>query len=176
MEWVLCCKAGHQMQSQLLATKHPSQGPVLIAPKTRNEPSSKICVAPGRQGCQASGKAGMGGGSLPVPAGQLWQAGFLEWAWLLGLGLLPADAHVYAGEAGGTWMPRLVLRNLDSIPWTATKTLVFQTEMGSEHVAAAQMPQVSNLILLVFPDKLAPVTLHHCHLPFRSLLCDSFLN
>lgn len=36
--------------------------------------------------------------------------------------------------------------------------------------------QVSSLVFLVFSARLASVTLHYCHLPFRSLRCDSFLN
>ena len=40
--------------------------------------------------------------AAPHPAGQLESAGFLEQACLLGLGLLPADAHVYPRWAGGT--------------------------------------------------------------------------
>ena len=113
--------------------------------------------------------------SLP-PAGQLEEAGFLEPACPLGLGLPPADAHVYPGWAGGTWTLSLVLRNLDSCPWTATKTLPCRLRWSAGRVAEAQMLQVSNLVFLVFSAKLASVTLHYCHLPFRSLLCDSFLN
>jgi hypothetical protein len=55
----------------------------------------------------------------------------------LGLGLLPADAHVYPGWARGTWLLSLVLRNLDSCPWTVTKTLPSRRRRNAEHVAVA---------------------------------------
>lgn len=121
-------------------------------------------------------KAWNGWWYLPTHIGQPEEAGFLEHACPLGLPLLPADAHVYPGWAGGTWMLRLVLRNLDSCPWTATNTPPSRLRRNAEHVAAARMLQVSNLVFLVRSAKLASVTLHDCHLPFRSPPCDSFLN
>lgn len=76
-----------------------------VASENRNKPSSEMDVAPGGRGCRVPGRAGVGGSSVLPPAGQLEAAGFLEQAYLPGgLGLLPADAHVYPGWAGGTWM------------------------------------------------------------------------
>ena len=101
-------------------------------------------------------------------------AGFLERACPLGLGLLSAGAHVYPGRAGRTWLLSLVLGNLDSCPWTATKTLPSRPRRRAEHVASVRMLQVSGLVFLVFSARPASVTLHYCHLPFRSLHRDSF--
>ncbi|CAO2635201.1 hypothetical protein LEMLEM_LOCUS22999, partial [Lemmus lemmus] len=44
------------------------QGLLSIAAEVRNEPSSKMCMALGKRGRQASGKTGMSGGGLPNPA------------------------------------------------------------------------------------------------------------
>lgn len=155
-----------------------------IASENRNEPSSKIYVTPGRLSCQVPGKAGIGragegggvSGGSSHPRWTAGWAGFLERACPLGLGLLSAGAHVYPGRAGRTWLLSLVLGNLDSCPWTATKTLPSRPRRRAEHVASVRMLQVSGLVFLVFPARPASVTLHYCHLPFRSLHHDSFLN
>lgn len=73
-------------------------------------------------------------------------------------------------------MLSLVLRNLDSCPWTATKLLPSRLRRSAGHVAVVWMLQVSDLVFPMFPAKLASVTLHYCHLPFTFLVCDSFLN
>ena len=143
-----------------------------IVSENRNEPSSKIYVTPGRLSCQVLGKAGVGGWQLPPPLDS-WM-GRVSGAGPLGLGLLPTDAHVYPGRAGRTWLLSLDLGNLDSCPWTATKTLPSRRRQRLEHVVSVRMLQVSGLVFLVFSAKLASVTLHYCHLPFRSLHCDSF--
>lgn len=149
-----------------------------IASENRNEPSSKIYVAPGRLGCQVPGKAGVGRGGRwqPPPPLDSWRGRVSGAGCLLGPGLLPADAHVYPGRAGGTWILSPVLRNLDSCPWTTTKTLPSRPRWRTEHVAAGRTLQVSGLVVLVFSARLASVTLHYCHLLFRSLRGDSFLN
>lgn len=66
-----CCR-GLQKQPTPLSTpalncEQSLPGLLSIAAEIRNEPSSKICVTLGRQGCQASGKAGMSGSGLPSP-------------------------------------------------------------------------------------------------------------
>lgn len=96
--------------------------------------------------------------AAPRPTGQLESAGFLEHARPPGPGRQPADARVYPGWAGGTWMPSLVPGNLDSCPWTATKPLPSSRGWSTEHVAAARMLQVRSLVFLVFAAQLASVT------------------
>lgn len=61
-------------------------------------------VAPGGRGCQVPGRAGVGGSSVLPPAGGGRVPGAGLSAGGGGLGLLPADAHVYPRWAGGTWM------------------------------------------------------------------------
>lgn len=52
-------------------------------------------------------------------------------------GLLPADAHVYPGWAGGTWPLSRLPRNLDSRPWLATKALPSRLRWRAGHVVVA---------------------------------------
>lgn len=66
-----------------------------------------------------------------------------------------------------------VLRNLDSCPWTATKTLPCRWRGSVERAVAAETLQVRNSVFLVLSAQPASVTLHYCPRPFWSLLSDS---
>lgn len=153
---------GGVVLAQLPKATHSPELCLLPPPRAlfhlRLKSSSKIYVAPGRLGCQVPGKTGLGGGSSPPPtagAGHVPGAGAPAGA---GAGTPACRCPSLPREAGETWM-RLVLRNLDSCPWTATKTLPSRWRWSTEHVAVVRMPQVSNLVFPVFSAKLASVTL-----------------
>lgn len=141
----------------------PSQVPVSTA--------SEVDVVPGRLRCPVPGKAGTVGRHPLTPTGEPQQAGFLERVCPRGPELLPADAHVYPGWAGATWMLGLG-QELGQLLLDSPQARPGVLSMWLRHKAYP----VSNLVFLVFPAKLASVTLYYCHLPFRSLLGDSFLN
>lgn len=120
-------------------------GLLSIAAEIRNKPSSKMCVTLGRQGCQASGKAGMGSGALPRPTDSCSRQD-PRVGMPAGARILSPDAYVYPGWAGWTWILSCLPGNLDSYPWTATKALPSRRRWSAVHAVVALMPQVSNLV------------------------------